>query len=181
MPFRKVNVGDSTRRKHILLDTIVPSFLAMRSCKNCSRSRVPCRIDDESKKCVKCVSAGRTCDLAISPTTIKRIQRERRKIREEVRKARAVAKTAIIKVNRLENQLEALKNQKKELISIEWQNIVELKADEQTAAINLSFDFFFDVASEQFQLLADFDWFSVPLPDLDETVAERSDNSQDSR
>ena len=116
---RKVNVGDSIRRKHTLFDTIVPSFLAMRPCKNCFRSRVLCRIGDESDKCVGCVSAGRICDLAILPTIIKRIQRERRKIREEVRKARAAAKIVIVKVNRLERQLEALKNQKKELISIE--------------------------------------------------------------
>ena len=176
-----MNVEDSIRRKHILLDIIVSSFLAMRFCKNCSRSRVPCRIDDESKKCVKCVSTGRTCDLVISSIIIKRIQRERRKIREEVRKARAVAKTVIVKMNRLKRQLEALKNQKKKLISIEWQNIAELKADEQVAATDSFFDFFFDVAFEQFQLFVDFDWSSVLLLDFGETVAERSDNSQNSR
>ena len=119
MPFRKVNVEDSIRRKHTLFDIIVPSFLTMRFCKNCSRSRVSCRIDDESKKCVSCVSTGRTCDLIISPAIIKRIQRERKKIREKMRKARAAAKTVIIKMNRLKRQLEALKNQKKKLISIE--------------------------------------------------------------
>ena len=153
----------------------------MRFCKNCSRSRVLCRIDDGSKKCVKCVSTDRICDLAISPIIIKRIQRERKKIREEVRKARAAAKTVIVKMNRLKRQLETLKNQKKELISIEWQNIAELKADEQTAATDSSFDFFFDVAFEQFQLSVDFDWFSVPLSDLGEIVAEEFDNSQNFR
>ena len=98
-----------------------------------------------------------------------------------MRKARAAAKTVIVKVNRLKRQLEALKNQKEELISIEWQNIAELKADEQVVATDLFLDFFFDVASEQFQLFVDFDWFSVPLPDLDEIVAEKFDNSQNSR
>ena len=157
MPPRKVNVGDSTRRKHSLFDTIVSSSLAMRPCKNCSRARVSCRIDDGSEKCVECVSAGRTCDLAISPATIKRIQRERRRIRDEVRKARAAAKTAIAKVDRLERQLEALKNQEEELMSTEWQNIAELEADEQATATDPLFDFPFDVASEQFQLSVDFD------------------------
>ena len=98
-----------------------------------------------------------------------------------MRKARAVAKTVIVKMNRLKRQLETLKNQKKELISIEWQNIAKLKADEQAAATNFFFDFFFDVAFEQFQLFVDFDWFSVLLPDFDEIAAERSDNSQDFR
>ena len=74
-----------------------------------------------------------------------------------MRKARAVAKTAIAKVNRLKRQLETLKNQKKKLISTEWQNIAELKADEQAAAINPSLDFSFDLAFEQFQLFVDFD------------------------
>ena len=119
MPPCKANVEDSIRRKHILFDTIVPSSLAMSFCKNCSRFRVPCRIDDESEKCVECVSADRTCDLVISPTIIKRIQREKRKIREEVRKARAAAKIVIAKINRLNRQLEALKIQEEELISIE--------------------------------------------------------------
>ena len=147
---RKVNVGDSTRRKHILFDIIVPLSLAMRFCKNCSRSCVFCRIDDESEKCVKCVSTDRICDLITSPTTIKRIQRERRKIREKMRKARAAVKTVIVKINRLKRQFETLKNQKKKLISIEWQNIAELKTDKQVVATDFSFDFFFDVASKQF-------------------------------
>ena len=157
MPSRKINVGDSTRRKHILFDIIVSSSLAMRFCKNCFCSRVSCRIDDGSKQCVKCVSTDQICDLVISPATIKRIQRERKKIREKVRKARAAAKTAIVKMICLKRQLEALKNQEKKLISIEWQNIVELKADEQAVAIDPSFDFLFDVAFEQFQLFVDFD------------------------
>ena len=181
MPPRKVNVEDSTRRKHTLFDTIVPSFLAMRFCKNCSHARVFCRIGDGSEKCVECVSTGRTCDLVISPTIIKRIQRERRRIRDEVRKARAAAKTTIVEMNRLKRQLEALKDQEEELISTEWQNIVELKADEQAVAIVSFLDLFFDVAFEQFQLLVDFDWSSVSLSGLDGIVAEGAGSSQSSR
>ena len=98
-----------------------------------------------------------------------------------MRKARVVAKTVIIKINRLKRQLEALKNQKEELISIEWQNIAELKADEQIVATNPFLDFFFDVVFEQFQLSVDFDWFSVLLLDFGEIVAEKSDNSQNFR
>ena len=98
-----------------------------------------------------------------------------------MRKAHAVAKTVIVKMDRLKRQLEVLKNQKKKLISIEWQNIVELKADEQIAVTNSFFDFFFDVVFEQFQLSVDFDWFSVSLSDLGEIAAEGFGNSQNSR
>ena len=181
MSSRKINVEDSTRPKHTLLNIIVSSFLAMRFCKNYFRVRVSCRIDDEFKKCVEYVFIDQICDFVISSTTIKQIQRERKKIRDEIRKTRAAAKTIIIKINRLKRQLEALINQKKELISIEWQNIIELKANEQIIAINLFFNFFFDVAFEQFQLFADFDWFFVPLFDLDEIFAKNVDSSQGSR
>lgn len=97
------------------------------------------------------MSFGRTCDLAILSTIIKQIQRERKKIREKVRKARAVAKTFIVKINRLKRQLKTLENQKEKLMSTEWQNIVELKTDKQAAAvISFFLNFFFDVAFEQF-------------------------------
>ena len=103
------------------------------------------------------MSIDRICDFVISLVTIKQIQRKRRRIRDEIRKTRAVAKTIIVKIDCLKRQLKILKNQKKELISIEWQNIVELKANKQAAAINPFFDFLFDIVFEQFQLLVDFD------------------------
>lgn len=130
----KSNVGTSFQRKAAFLSKISPSSLAtsMHPCKNCARSQVSCRVDEGSEKCVACVSSGRTCDLAISPVTIRRIQNERKRIRDEVRKARAAAKAAVAKVDR---QLEALENQEEELVSTEWQNIAELEADEQAAMV----------------------------------------------
>ena len=64
---------------------------------------------DDSKKCVECVRSNRDCDLAISPTSIKRIHEERMRLKKEVREARA-------KLSRLEKQLDFLENKKKEMI-----------------------------------------------------------------
>ncbi len=61
----------------------------MRSCRNCaSSSKIYC-VNDNSKKCVKCVRFNRDCDLAISPTSIKRIHEKRMRLKKEVREARA--------------------------------------------------------------------------------------------
>ncbi len=81
----------------------------MRPCRNYTMfSKIYC-VDNNFKKCVKCVRSSRNCDLAIFLASIKRIYRKRMRLKKEVRDARA-------KLSRLEKQLNFLKNKKKEII-----------------------------------------------------------------
>jgi len=81
----------------------------MRFCCNCTMSSKTCYVNNDSKKCVKCVQSNRDCDLTIFSTLIKRIHEERMHLKKEVRDART-------KLSRLKKQLNFLKNKKKEMI-----------------------------------------------------------------
>jgi hypothetical protein len=109
MPPRKINTKNSSLRKKDLLDALGLVSLAMRPCRNCATSSKACCVSNDSKKCVKCVRSSRGCDLAISPTSIKRIHGEQMRLKKEVREARA-------KLSRLKKQLNFLENKKKEMI-----------------------------------------------------------------
>ncbi len=86
-------------------------FLAMRSCRNYTMSSKIYCVNDDSKKCVKCVRSNRDYNLAISFASIKRIHKERIRLKKEVRNART-------KLSQLKKQLKFLKNKKKEMIVI---------------------------------------------------------------
>jgi len=68
-------------------------------CWNCAVFDKSCCVNEGFEKCVECVRSGRECDLAISPTAIKRIHSERLRLKKEAREARA-------KLSRLEKQLD---------------------------------------------------------------------------
>ena len=169
MLFRKISKRSFKQRASDFLENIEFFKLIIRLCKNCSRSRLSCRVNKNFEKCVKCIAIGRRRDLSILSVIIRRIHNEKKRIREKIRKARATAafaqkktdnevkkaRDAISTVFRLKRQLEALKNQKKELISIEWQNIHKLEVKE--FIIDFWFFFLFDVAFEQFQLSLNLD------------------------
>ncbi len=71
----------------------------MRFCRNCTMSSKIYCVNNDFKKCVKCVRSSCDCDLAISFISIKRIYEERMRLKKEVRDARA-------KLSRLEKQLD---------------------------------------------------------------------------
>jgi len=81
----------------------------MRFCCNCTMFSKTYCVNNDFKKCVKCVRSNRDCDLAIFSTLIKRIHGERMRLKKEVRDART-------KLSRLKKQLDFLKNKKKEMI-----------------------------------------------------------------
>ncbi len=60
----------------------------MRSCRNCTMSSKAYCVNNNFKKCVKCVRSNRNCDLTIFSTSIKRIYEERMRLKKEVRNAR---------------------------------------------------------------------------------------------
>ncbi len=109
MPSRKINTRNSFLRKKDFLDALELASLAMRSCCNCATSSKIYCVNNNSKKCVKCVRSNRDYNLAISSTSIKQIYEKRMRLKKEVREARA-------KLSRLEKQLDFLENKKKEMI-----------------------------------------------------------------
>jgi septal ring factor EnvC (AmiA/AmiB activator) len=109
MPSRKINTRNSSLRKKDFFDALEFVFLTMRSCRNCATSSKIYCVNNDSKKCVKCVRFSRDYNLAIFSTSIKRIHEERMRLKKEVREARA-------KLSRLEKQLDFLENKKKEMI-----------------------------------------------------------------
>ncbi len=109
MPSRKINIRNFFLRKKDFLDTLGLVSLAMRPCRNCATSSKIYCVDNDSKKCVKCVRSNRDYDLAISSTSIKRIYEKRMRLKKEVREARA-------KLSRLKKQLNFLENKEKEMI-----------------------------------------------------------------
>jgi len=81
----------------------------MRSCRNCAMSSKVYCVNDNFKKCVKCVRLNRDCNLAISFASIKRIYKKRLRLKKKMREART-------KLSRLKKQLNFLKDKEKEMI-----------------------------------------------------------------
>jgi len=109
MSSRKINTRNFFSRKKDLFNALNSLFLAMRSCRNCTMFNKTYCVNNNSKKCVKCVRSSRDYNLTISSTLIKKIHKERMRLKKEVRNART-------KLSRLEKQLNFLENKKKEII-----------------------------------------------------------------
>ncbi len=109
MPSKKINIKNSSFCKKNLFDVLDFVCLAMRFCRNCAMSNKVYCVSDNFKKCVKCVRSNRNYDLAILFTLIKRIYKERLRLKKEVREART-------KLSRLKKQLNFLKKKKKKMI-----------------------------------------------------------------
>ena len=84
----------------------------MRPCRSCSAGAKVCQVGEGSEKCVECIRLGKTCDLAISLTTLKKIYSKRVRLRKEVREMRT-------KLLRLKRQLEFVEDKEEELATTE--------------------------------------------------------------
>ncbi len=109
MSLRKINIKNSFFRKKDFFDVLDFVCLAMRSCRNCVMSNKVYCVNDNSKKCVKCVRLSRNYDLIISSISIKRIYEKRLRLKKEMREAHT-------KLSRLKKQSNFLKDKKKEMI-----------------------------------------------------------------
>ena len=78
----------------------------MRSCYNCTMSSKIYCVNNNFKKCVKCVRSNCNYNLTIFFASIKRIYKEQMRLKKEVRNART-------KLSRLKKQLNFLKKKKK--------------------------------------------------------------------
>jgi hypothetical protein len=109
MPPRKTNDRNSFKRKEDLLNSVDSLSLVMRSCKRCSSLGKTCTLDETSKKCICCVEASKSCDLAIPPAKLRQIHKKRLRVRDAIREVKT-------KLYRLKHQLRQLKNKKKEMM-----------------------------------------------------------------
>ena len=171
MPFAKSNNWTSSQRKQFLLLNFEFLSISMRLCKSCSSSSKQCLLDDAFKKCLACVTLGKPCDLAILPSTMRKVHKERIRVRSEVCEAKA-------KLQRLKRQLKRLKDEEKNLIIKEWNTINCLKEKKSQNTPNFTFPF--DVVSKQFQF-PNLNWSPLVIDfisiDLNESREVLIDNS----
>ncbi len=109
MSLRKINIRNSSFRKKDFFDVLDFVCLMMRFCRNCAMSSKVYCVNDNFKKCIKCVRLNRNYNLAILSISIKRIYEKRLRLKKEMREACA-------KLSRLKKQLNFLKNKEKEII-----------------------------------------------------------------
>jgi len=109
MPSRKINDRNSFKRKEDLLNFANSLSLAMRPCKRYSSLGKTCILGEMSKKCICCVEASKPYDLAISSTKLRRIHKERLRVRDAIREMKA-------KLYRLKHQLRQLENEKENIM-----------------------------------------------------------------
>ena len=77
----------SSRRRRYKLDSLTNISITMRPYKNCSRLNKPYRITEDAEKYIKCIRTARPCDLASLDTARwKRLEEQRKKLKEEFRK-----------------------------------------------------------------------------------------------
>ncbi len=89
MSSRKINARNFFSQKKDLFDALDSLFLTMRSCRNCTMFNKTYCVNNNSKKCVKCVRSSRDYNLTIFSTLIKRIHEEQMRLKKEVRDAHA--------------------------------------------------------------------------------------------
>jgi len=71
MPLRKINTRNSFFRKKDFFDVLNFLCLAMRFCRNCAMYNKTCCVNNNFKKCIKCVRLNRNYNLTILFTSIK--------------------------------------------------------------------------------------------------------------
>ena len=162
----------STNRRKQKVAFFGIGIFTMRPCKACSSSFVPkpCRIAENSEKCVACVNSGRPCNL-VSLDTVRW-----RKLKEKRKRLKAELKKSYTKQQRLFRQIDFVEKKQQVMVDGELRNIEKLEHEEALAEGLLpDFTLLIDVVSEQLVLFVGWENWSV-LPDG--TVAESFGNSQ---
>ena len=166
MPSSKLPRTSSCRKADLLSNFGILSE-AIRPCKRCVSRNLTCLLNKSSEKCIEYVSSGKSCDLAIPPSKLRRIHKERIRVRNKVRKVKA-------KLYRIETRLRDLENEEEGLVNSEQSIIQSLednkarKTEEKSKEPEDS-DLPFDVLAENFQL-PDTDWSPFAFSPLDLSV-----------
>ena len=96
------------------------------------------------------MSSGKSCDLVIPPSKLRRIYKERIQVRNDVRKLK-------VKLYRIETRLRDLENKEEDLVNSEWSIIQSLEDNkarktEEKSKESDDLDLPFDVLAENFHL-----------------------------
>ena len=166
MPSSKLPRTSSCRKADLLSNFSVLSE-AMRPCKRCVSRNLTCLLGESSEKCIECVSSGKSCNLAIPPSKLRRVYKERIRVRNKVREVKA-------KLYRIETRLRNLENEEEGLVNSEWSVIQSLEDDkarktEEKSKEPKDSDLPFDVLAENFHL-PDTDWSPFAFGPLDLSV-----------
>ena len=95
---------NSTERRLAKLKSLGVGIIAIRPYKNCSKADRRCRVGEGSGKYIDCIRLGEVCNLApIDYNRWRRLECERKRLRVELRKARA-------RLLRLEQQVESIED-----------------------------------------------------------------------
>ena len=145
----------SSYRKADLLSNFGYLSEAIRPCKRCISRNLTYLLSKSSEKYIGCVSSGKSCDLIIPPSKLRRVYKERIRVRNKVRKVKAKLYRIETRLRDLENEEEGLVNSKQSTI----QSLEDNKArkTEEKSKEPENPDFPFDVLAENFYL-PDTDW-----------------------
>ena len=84
----------------------------MRPYKRCTSRNLTYLLGKSSEKYIECVSSGKSCDLIIPPSKLRRVYKERIRVRNKVRKVK-------VKLYRIETRLRDLENKEEGLVNSE--------------------------------------------------------------
>ena len=142
----------------------------MQACGHCLTDGTECKVLKNCDKYDACIQLSVSCNLSISPEKINKVSEEILQLEKEKdavtaqkweMKASLVSFT--VKKERLHKQITFLKKRQSELIHTELQNIEELEAEEQAAAVTAdsSNESLLDFLTLKAFSLSDADWLSA--------------------
>ena len=107
-------------------------------CSRCAQQKVECRRILGAKKCGNCTRRGCKCDVQdVTAPQFERIDKERQRIKSEIRQSREAMEAAMARWKRFERLQESLEEREAELIRRGLDNIEELErveAEEKAAS-----------------------------------------------
>ena len=109
MPSFKLPRTSSYRKADLLSNFSILSE-AIRPCKRCISRNLTCFFSESSEKCIECVSSGKSCDLIIPPSKLRRVYKELIRVRNKVREVKAKLYRIETRFRNLENEEEGLVN-----------------------------------------------------------------------
>ena len=152
----------------------------MRPYKRCASRNITYLLGEASEKCLAYIDSGKSCNLAIPLSKLRRVYKERIRVRNDIRKLKA-------KLYRIEIQLRDLENKEEDLVNSKQSIIYSLEEEEAGKSEEKSkepegFNLPFDILSEEFRL-PDNNWslfafgpldLNVPLSPVSKTAVASS-------
>ena len=102
-----------------LLSSISEGVFAIYSYQRYKRSKEPYKVGNGSEKYTKYIRDQQPYNLSVPPSVLRRIYKERLRLRYKVYKARVKFSKAGIKLNRLETELQVAEDKEEDLVRLE--------------------------------------------------------------